>query len=94
MSGEDIHEAQEVDAKIIDGADKTFVPYMINMLKNVMRLDVVWDRYLENTLKICIRQKRGTGVRRKVTENAILPSNWQTFLGCESLQDLCIEQKP
>lgn len=99
-SDEEVHEAPEVDAKIMDGAavinmlrpqsgktfqdyaQNTFVPYMVNMLKDVMRLDVVWDRYFENSLKICTRQKRGAGVRRKVAENGSLPSNWQTFLRC------------
>ena len=87
-----------VDAKIIDGAAiinmlrpstgktfqdyNTFIPFIAHLLKNVKRLDLVWDRYFDDSLKICTRDKRGTGVRRKVSGNGVLPNNWQTFLRC------------
>ena len=65
-----------------DYANNTFIPFIAHLLKNVKRLDLVWDRYFDDSLKICTRDKRGTGVRRKVSGNGVLPNNWQTFLRC------------
>ena len=42
----------------------------------------MFDLYLEDSLKTGIGSNRGAGVRRKVTENGILPSNWKPFLRC------------
>ena len=42
----------------------------------------MFDRYLEDSLKTGTHSNRGTGVRRKVTENGILLSNWKKFLRC------------
>ena len=42
----------------------------------------MFDLYLEDSLKTGARSNRGAGVRRKVTENGILPSNWKPFLRC------------
>lgn len=35
---------------------------------------------LENSLKNCVREKRGTGPRRLVKESATVPTDWQNFL--------------
>ena len=67
-----------------DYANNTFIPFIAHLLKNVKRLDLVWDRYFDDSLKICTRDKRGAGVRRKVSGNGVLPNNWQTFLRCSS----------
>ena len=45
-------------------------------------MDLVWDRYLPESLKNCTREKHGVGVLRKVTGNCLLPTNWITFLRC------------
>ena len=65
-----------------DYAIHTFVPYICNLLREVQRIDIVWDRYFENSLKNCTRNNRGAGVRRKVTGNSLLSENWKTFLRC------------
>ena len=65
-----------------DYANNTFIRFIAHLLKNVKRLDLVWDRYFDDSLKICTRDKRGAGVRRKVSGNGVLPNNWQTFLRC------------
>ena len=44
------------------------------------RIDIVWDTYQSDSLKESTRQKRGKGVRRKVSGRAKLPSNWVDFL--------------
>ena len=47
-------------------ADKVFIPYLSQQLQHATRVDVVWDRYLPDSLKESTREKRGKGVRRKV----------------------------
>ena len=48
-----------------------------------MRLDIVWDTYIPDSLKESTREKRGKGVRRKVSGQTKLPSKWMDFL-CDS----------
>jgi len=43
-------------------------------------LDLVWDRYLPDSLKGTARAKRGKGVRRRVVGGASIPGNWASFL--------------
>jgi len=43
-------------------------------------VDIVWDQYLENSLKSETRKRRGKGIRRRVEGNTSLPGNWQQFL--------------
>ena len=48
----------------------------------MQRLDLVFDRYFEDGLKIGTQSNRGTGACRKVIENEMLTSNWKKFLCC------------
>lgn len=50
------------------------------MLQNCDRVDIVWDLYIASSLKESTRQKRGKGIRRKVSGQAKLPANFQDFL--------------
>lgn len=61
-------------------AKYVFIKYIQNQLKNAARLDLIWDRYLEDSLKGHTRQKRGKGIRRQVSGKTKTPSNWQEFL--------------
>jgi len=45
-----------------------------------MRLDVVFDRYFEKSIKGMTRDKRGTGLRQRVTEDVRVPANFMGFL--------------
>ena len=48
-------------------AEAVFLPYVINYrTQNVKRIDLVWDRYLENSLNQGSHEARGTGTRRRV----------------------------
>ena len=50
-------------------------------LKNVLRIDVVWDIiYLPNCIKSTARDKRGSGVRRRVQPDVNAPTDWAEFL--------------
>ncbi len=59
-------------------ATDTFMPYIKSF--QAMRVDVVWDSYLEHSLKEHTRDKRGSGKRRKVEPHVKVPINWQEFL--------------
>ena len=61
-------------------ADQVFIPYLSKQLEDSMRVDLVWDIYLPNSLKESTREKRGKGVRRKVSGQTKLPGNWADFL--------------
>ena len=64
-----------------DYADIVFTPYISSQLENVEQLDIVWDVYvyIADSLKQSMRQKRGKGVRR-VLSNTAIPQNWKDFL--------------
>ena len=60
-----------------------FVPYIMSQFQKALRVDLVWDRYIEGSLKSTARAKRGKGIRRRVDARALIPSNWQDFLRVE-----------
>lgn len=61
-------------------AAEVFLPYITNMLRTVARLDVVWDVYTSDSLKNSAREQKGSGKRRHVSPDAVIPSNWQSFV--------------
>ncbi|GFO25216.1 hypothetical protein PoB_005172100 [Plakobranchus ocellatus] len=61
-------------------ADHIFLPFIKAQLRNVTRIDIVWDVYLEDSLKSTTREIRGRGIRRRVATPNAIPSNWQEFL--------------
>jgi len=68
--------------KFEDYALKLFLPYIEHMLEqdNCTRVDVVWDKYLPDSLKGSMRIKRGSGTRRRVEPHNSIPPNWENFL--------------
>ena len=61
-------------------ANLVFVPYILSHFNQAKRVDLVWDRYICDSLKSTVRAKRGTGSRRRVVYPAPMPGNWQNFL--------------
>ena len=61
-------------------SETVFLPYVINQLRNVERVNVVWDRYLPSSLKDSARSKRGKGIRRRVRSDTRIPGDWTSFL--------------
>ena len=55
-------------------------PFLQNKLVHMDCLDVVWEIYFENSLKMTTCQKRDDGSRKKMTGTAIMPRKWDTFL--------------
>jgi len=48
-------------------ADEVFIPYLKKQLQSIRRMDIVWDTYITASLKESTREKRGKGVRIKVS---------------------------
>lgn len=69
-----------VSSTFDDYAHKVFLPYVISQLNRANRVDIVWDRYFNNSLKSQTRSKRGKGIRRRVEASSSVPGNWQEFL--------------
>lgn len=47
---------------------------------NVKRIDIVWDQYKDGSIKSQTRSERGSGGRKIVRPNSLIPKNWPTFL--------------
>ena len=58
----------------------TVLSFIQNELTIANRVDIVWDRYISNSLKESTREKRGSGIRRKVGPNTRISSKWRDFL--------------
>ena len=52
-----------------------FAPYVLKQLENAKRVDLVWDVYLDDSLKKSLWEKRGAGQRRKVVGSTRIPSD-------------------
>ena len=59
-----------------------FVPYLESQSCLVAIVDLVWDRYFDNSLKGTTRSNRYVDFCRKVTTNWFLSKNWMSFLHC------------
>ena len=71
---------KETTCTFEDYALKSFLPYVEAQVRLVDRISVVWDVYVENSLKQTTRCNRGTGVRRRISVSSPIPRNWSEFL--------------
>ena len=79
----------EADAKLIDDAHMVHllrpdevIPYIERELAITERVDVIWDRYLPDSLKATTRLRRGAGIRQRMRHdgNGKFPRNWNSYL--------------
>ena len=75
----------------LDYANSVFIPHITNQPVCVKRVDLVWDRYIDNSLKTNTRLVRGTGVSRRVSAGTSLPANWQSFLRKLQIKELAVD---
>ena len=59
-------------------AEQVFVLFLRRELQSVSR--VVWERYLDSSIKGATREKRGAGLRRKLNPQTKVPLKWNDFL--------------
>ena len=64
-----------------------FLPHITHLLQDVVRLDVVWDVYRQDSLKAQTRRARGTGTQIRIANNTSLPKNWKNFLLVDANKD-------
>ena len=57
-----------------------FASYILKHLETARRVDLVWDVYQDDSLKRSLREKRGSGQRRKVLASTRIPVDWKGFL--------------
>ena len=67
-------------------ADSVFLCHLNKQLEKCVRLDVVWDVYIIDSIKASTREKRGQGIRKKVAGRNKVPTNWMGFLRDEKKQ--------
>ena len=55
---------------------------VIQQLAITKIVDVIWDRYLPDSLKTTTRQRRGVGIRQRMRHdgNGKFPRNWNSYL--------------
>jgi len=61
-------------------ARNVFMKHIYAYLENSTRVDVVFDVYKSDSLKAGRRVERGNGVRRRVTPEGKVPTDWFNFL--------------
>ena len=61
-------------------ANRIFIPFLLQQLRDAQRVDCVWDRYLVSSIKDSTREHRGSGTRTKVSAQTKLPKKWGDFL--------------
>ena len=66
-----------------DYCQNMFVPYLDRLLQSLSRIDIVFDRYMEHSLKAGTRESRGSGQLIKVTLQTAIPRNVTNFLAVE-----------
>ena len=78
---DDFPELVRLDSRdCMDAEVAKTVMTLLNQLQNSKREDFVWDTYVADSLKESTRDKRRTGIRRKVSGQVKLPVNWMQFL--------------
>ena len=70
----------DTNTSFVEYATKKFVPCVQAQLNISQRVDLVWDRYLQDSLKKQERLNRGQGQRRKVIPTSRVPRNRPSFL--------------
>ncbi|KAE8751353.1 hypothetical protein FOCC_FOCC001924 [Frankliniella occidentalis] len=69
-----------ISVTFLEFRNRVFIPYLLQESSTVSRMDIVWDRYIVDSLKSMTRENRGEGCRTLVTSGTKIPKNWQDFL--------------
>ena len=60
--------------------ERVFFPRVLHDMNRTKRLDIVWDRYSQFSIKESAREKRGKSTRKRVDGSAKVPGEWHDFL--------------
>ena len=76
-----LHSLSKGDAvTFADYSSQVFIPWTLRELTACPRIDIVWDVYKSDSLKEATRQKRGKGIRQKVSPQTKIPRDFAGFL--------------
>ena len=67
-----------------DYSEQVFIPYIEKRLRNVYRIDIIWDVYIEKCLKSQTRKNRASGAPIRVELDTKIPTSWRDFLRNDS----------
>ena len=71
-----------------DYAQHVFLPYIMQLLRDVIQVDLVWDVYRKDSFKAQARQSSATaGSQIKIANSTSIPMNWANFLRVDSNKD-------
>ena len=70
-----------------DYSEQVFIPYIEKRLRDVYRVDIIWDVYRENSFKSQTRKNRGSGAPIRVEHDTKIPTSWKDFLRNDSNKD-------
>ena len=65
-----------------DYATDVFYPQIRKQMNeySAQRVDIVFEKHKDQSLKASTRVKRGKGIRRKVLDKSVASTNWRSFL--------------
>ena len=61
-------------------ANDVILSYIKSQANTCSRVDIMFDVYLENSVKSQTRKERGTGIQQKVVGSGMTPKSWNNFL--------------
>ena len=69
-------------------SQEMILPYITSQLETVSRVDIVWDKYLTNSLKQSIVERTvALYAETRMFEGAPIPANWEAFLRSNANKD-------
>ena len=78
----------QISVKTIhDYSQLVLLPYIERMLQDVVRIDIVWDTYMEDSLKAQTRMNRGSGNHLRVSNSTDITVDGKSFLRCDANKD-------
>ena len=57
-------------------SNNVFIPYITRLLEKYKRVDVIWDEYIDNSLKASACALHGKGCRRRILPKTRIPGDW------------------
>jgi len=77
-----------------DYAENKVIPFIKQHLITARRVDVIWERYLSDSLNATTGENKGAGVRQRLLSDGKLLKNWKSYFSkaanCFSTYQECL----
>lgn len=60
-----------------------FLPFLLHQYHQASRIDIIFDRYFDNSLEADAREKQGSGQRLAVKSSTPIPKGWNKYLAVD-----------